>query len=551
MTKCEARLIIITIFCCLLTVGSIFIQEIQLKPKPTLENARLVGTYQVDDQQVSRPIPESGTLNLTGYHTVTFKGAFDQVIPINQQVMLRADNIRIRVLVNETLIFEHGYTNLPTNVRSPGNVWVSFPAPQLTLDDEITMIVENVYVDHVNTTYEHLLNNIYIGYESDLTKMIIGQNVFNLVLSIIIFCTGVFTLVITLFLHKVMKNDLRFFFFAGLCISFSIWSSSVDSLFPYPIVINSLDIISLLLTMFFLLGYVRSFVASNVNWWMITIFQGVMLFTVFGLNIVQLFGIADFFDALPYIQMFGFIGPPLTVVGLIVEKVKGDNPLSAELFPSALILASGLIADIIGNYFEIMPTVVWFRMSFVVFIIIQFVMLTRFVHTLFINQGRIKALETIAYHDDLTGIGNRRAYMQRKVQLTDSQLYLISIFDLNNLKVVNDTFGHKAGDLLIKQSAEFLLTLFEPHELYRIGGDEFVAIQTFPSKQVMQAFIDMFETNIAQQQNMCLQTEIYFSIAYGYAAASPMTGQCFETVFAQADQNMYAMKQQMKADFKV
>ncbi|MGL6058088.1 MAG: GGDEF domain-containing protein [Culicoidibacterales bacterium] len=538
----------ITIFLCFLTVSSIFIQEIQLQPKRTLEQIRLVGTYQVDDQQQVQPIPENGNLALDDYHTVTFKGAFTQTVPINQQVLLRADNVRIRVLVNETLIFEHGYTNLPANVRSPGNMWVSFPMQALQPDDEITMIVENIYVDHVTTTYERLLNNIYIGYEGELTKMIIKQNIANLVLSIIIFCTGVFTLIITLLLRKMIQNESRFLFFAGLCMSFSVWSSSVDSLLPYPMVINSLDIISLLFTMFFLLGYIRSFVAWKINWWMLTLFQGVMILTVFGLNILQLCGVVDFFDALPYIHQFGFIGPPLTVIGLIIERVKSNNQIIMEFLPSALILAVGLIADIIGNYFELLPTLIWFRISFVAFIIIQFIILTRFAQTLFINQGRIEVLEALAYRDELTGVLNRRAYMQRKKQLRDSQLYLVSIFDLNNLKVVNDTFGHKAGDLLIKKSSEFLLTLFEPHELYRIGGDEFVAIQTFPSQQVMQAFINMFEMDITNKQNTYLQDEVVFSIAYGYASATPTKEQSFETVFTQADQNMYAMKQKIKAE---
>ncbi|MGL5549374.1 MAG: hypothetical protein ACRDD4_06730, partial [Culicoidibacterales bacterium] len=146
----------ITIALCFLTVSSIFIQEIQLQPKRTLEQIRLVGTYQVDDQQQVQPIPENGNLALDDYHTVTFKGAFTQTVPINQQVLLRADNVRIRVLVDETLIFEHGYTDLPANVRSPGNMWVSFPMQALQPDDEITMIVENIYVDHVTTTYERL-----------------------------------------------------------------------------------------------------------------------------------------------------------------------------------------------------------------------------------------------------------------------------------------------------------------------------------------------------------------------------------------------------------
>ena len=89
------------------------------------------------------------------------------------------------------------------------------------------------------------------------------------------------------------------------------------------------------------------------------------------------------------------------------------------------------------------------------------------------------SLEYLATHDSLTGVYNRREFERRlqngllNAQNTNSELTLLYM-DLDQFKVVNDTCGHKAGDLLIKQLSQKLdAVVMEKGTLARLGGDEF------------------------------------------------------------------------------
>lgn len=97
----------------------------------------------------------------------------------------------------------------------------------------------------------------------------------------------------------------------------------------------------------------------------------------------------------------------------------------------------------------------------------------------------MRMMRTIALTDDLTGLYNRRGFLQLGTRLLDaaareSQPACLVYLDLDNLKRVNDTEGHVAGDLLILKTASFLRSLFPGPGMYgvlaRLGGDEFVGL---------------------------------------------------------------------------
>lgn len=109
------------------------------------------------------------------------------------------------------------------------------------------------------------------------------------------------------------------------------------------------------------------------------------------------------------------------------------------------------------------------------------VMLLRSV-TFFILEERDKSrllseLERMSYRDALTGTGNRNRYLQVLKKLKEHPMEQVGIVyaDVNGLKKANDTYGHEFGDLVIKRAAESLEQFFQG-EVYRVGGDEFVAV---------------------------------------------------------------------------
>ncbi len=90
-----------------------------------------------------------------------------------------------------------------------------------------------------------------------------------------------------------------------------------------------------------------------------------------------------------------------------------------------------------------------------------------------------KSLSDLSNHDTLTNLYNRLFFETELKRLDSSRQFPISIImaDLDNLKRVNDTFGHRAGDQLLKNLANLFMTIFRHEDIIcRIGGDEFVVL---------------------------------------------------------------------------
>jgi len=88
-------------------------------------------------------------------------------------------------------------------------------------------------------------------------------------------------------------------------------------------------------------------------------------------------------------------------------------------------------------------------------------------------------IEFLSYHDQLTGLYNRRFYEQELIRLDISENLPISIImgDVNGLKLINDSFGHQMGDLLLKKVGELITKSTRENDIVaRLGGDEFIII---------------------------------------------------------------------------
>ena len=101
----------------------------------------------------------------------------------------------------------------------------------------------------------------------------------------------------------------------------------------------------------------------------------------------------------------------------------------------------------------------------------------------------VDSLRRVALTDDLTGLHNRRGFMQIGARLLDvatrdlRAAHLI-YFDVNHLQRTNDTLGRTAGDVMIRQTGNFLRDLYPSYGVYevlgRLGGDEFATLTTCP-----------------------------------------------------------------------
>ena len=163
----------------------------------------------------------------------------------------------------------------------------------------------------------------------------------------------------------------------------------------------------------------------------------------------------------------------------------------------------------------------------------------------------------LAYSDGLTGIGNRTAFMEQlsyfEKNKTAADMVGIIMFDVNDLKYVNDNLGHQIGDSMLIKSAEIIKNSFETKDgrCFRIGGDEFVVLLS--GEKVSERYeqgIAGFQTEI-KQHNDIPDKDFTLSIAHGFAVYDKNSGEeSLMDVYQQADMRMYENKKQIKASRK-
>ena len=119
------------------------------------------------------------------------------------------------------------------------------------------------------------------------------------------------------------------------------------------------------------------------------------------------------------------------------------------------------------------------------------------------------------------------------------------VADLNNLKKINDMFGHTKGDQAIIRTAELLKKAFHSGaDCFRIGGDEFCVIAEGIIPEEFRLRSEAF-TRLVEEENK--KTEYDFSVAYGFVEAGT---EGIDEAFRRADRKMYECKLKMKETMK-
>ena len=101
------------------------------------------------------------------------------------------------------------------------------------------------------------------------------------------------------------------------------------------------------------------------------------------------------------------------------------------------------------------------------------------------RRNLLKQLQEMSYHDPLTKLGNRFAMDKYMVECTNETSLGVVYCDITGLKRVNDTEGHKEGDRLILRACESLKEVFGGYGLFRIGGDELLALCPGIEKEIL------------------------------------------------------------------
>jgi len=157
-----------------------------------------------------------------------------------------------------------------------------------------------------------------------------------------------------------------------------------------------------------------------------------------------------------------------------------------------------------------------------------------------------RELRYLALTDDLTCLFNRRGFFaaatqQLKLAQRNGQSLLLLFCDVDGLKKINDTFGHREGDLAIIRTADALEQSFRGCDiLCRLGGDEFVVLASETSKQTQEIMLRRLERNL--KKSGATEPRYGLSLSVGVARFDPKRAITLGELMVQADKAMYEKK---------
>jgi diguanylate cyclase (GGDEF)-like protein len=157
-----------------------------------------------------------------------------------------------------------------------------------------------------------------------------------------------------------------------------------------------------------------------------------------------------------------------------------------------------------------------------------------------------RELRYLALTDDLTCLYNRRGFFAAAAQLLklahrNAQNLLVFFCDVDNLKMTNDTFGHREGDLALVRAADALEQTFRDSDiLARIGGDEFAVLALEASGLSQGIILDRLEKNLKIANASEKRYEL--SLSVGVARFDPKRAVSLGELMSEADRAMYEQK---------
>ncbi len=451
------------------------------------------------------------------------------------------------VYIDNKLVYSKHLSRKVPFGKTPGSCWHTIPV----YPDDYNKVIR-VEIVPVYENVADVVPDFYLGSKISIFEGILRENLLQLFLSVAAIISGIIFLAFIFYNRKNTEVDKGLFMMGMFSVHVGIWKLTdmeAFSLFTQnQAALAYLPFISLLLVIIPFILFVKEFFAGkeHIAWYLLCFFAcAVTVFSIF----MQVTGRADLRQTL-WLTHLGMAAMVVVVVTMIIKELRtrGWNKQLKIMAACMGLCLAGLVSDLTLYYISGGKSIMVLGMfGFLSYIIILGIMSVRETKRLMQIGMKAKRYERMAYHDQLTGLYNRTAYAEHTGSEEFTPKNCIAVmFDLNNLKKCNDTWGHEEGDRYIMSGTEMIKQAFEDiGRCYRMGGDEFcVLLKDVPlrdcEKRVQQMKIQMDTYNQEHPDSFPVK------IACGYEIYNEEVDFDFGDTLRRADKKMYREKFMMK-----
>lgn len=285
--------------------------------------------------------------------------------------------------------------------------------------------------------------------------------------------------------------------------------------------------------------------------------KGALIFSILYLTnmavdvLLQWTGIIDMSRLLSVIHVIMVANVVYTVVIILYEAGKKENDVAQKFrYPMCVVMGFGM-AEMIFYYLRRFEQIsILLSMGTMLFIIMLIWIQVSQYYDQYIQKQKVIYLQKIANMDMLTEAMNRNAYEDMVKYLDEGEIKLrttgVVVFDLDNLKVINDNFGHEKGDEALKLCYQCISQAFQNvKNCFRIGGDEFAYVYHSDEKDMIPERLKTLEL-LLKKTAKTHKLDYPLSISAGYAYYQPDIDFDFKDIVRRSDTMLYRQKRRKK-----
>ena len=168
------------------------------------------------------------------------------------------------------------------------------------------------------------------------------------------------------------------------------------------------------------------------------------------------------------------------------------------------------------------------------------------------KEDEVKDLNERVFVDSLTSVRNKGAYLdyikslQELVDAGELTELAVGIFDCNDLKKINDRYGHDKGDIYIKNACQLICEIYAHSPVFRVGGDEFAVVLEGDASSNTDELFEAFKKRQAELNSDCDSEWEEIHIASGFAVYDSKLDRSVDDTARRADKIMYENKRKEK-----
>lgn len=251
-------------------------------------------------------------------------------------------------------------------------------------------------------------------------------------------------------------------------------------------------------------------------------------------------------DIFMLVQVFGFLATSVFAIISSINKSREDKIRYIAIAAVGFVMGVAVLAQYFSTSLPLYSAGLLLGCCILYMSVVR-LETNEYKRVIELGKKELGATKELAYHDSLTGTSNKHAYVEKEEEMNifirEKKVteFSIVLFDLNDLKAINDTYGHDVGDKYIIKTCEMIASYFNNDVIYRFGGDEFVLIlegESYSRRyKILEKFDAMVEKNIGSKEPI---------VATGIADFNPNRDNTLRAVFVRADQKMYMRKRSLK-----